>query len=122
MIGSEKESTASQIKFLQSIDFDEEDWLIATHDAEVINLIHKLFSHGTQFCYCLYTRWATKTQGDIMVPFITWPLIRSKLAQVAANEQEAAHDGKCKFDDIMDEDSMQVMSSLMNLHNASLVT
>ena len=33
VIGSEKESTASQIEFLQSVDFDEEDWLIAMHDA-----------------------------------------------------------------------------------------
>ena len=38
VIGSEKESTASQIKFLQSIDFNAEDWLIAMHDAKVINL------------------------------------------------------------------------------------
>ena len=53
MIGSEKESTASQIEFLQSIDFNKENWLIAMHDAEVINLI--CFSHGTQFHYCLYT-------------------------------------------------------------------
>jgi len=66
VIGSEKESTASQIEFLQSVDFDAEDWLIAMHDAEVISLIRKLFSHGTQFRYRLYTRWAMKTQGNIM--------------------------------------------------------
>jgi len=155
VIGSEKESTASQIEFLQSVDFDSEDWLIAMHDAEVISLIRKLFSHGAQFRYRLYTRWATKTQGDITEPFVTWPLIRSESAQVAADEREAAkeaacetaceksaraerdaldahlrhsplallpmRDGKCRFDEVDDDDSAQLSSSLTNSHNTSPV-
>ena len=75
VIGSEKKSTASQIEFLQSVDFDEEDWLIAMHVTEIINLICKLFSHGAQFHYCLYTQWVTKMQGSSMALFIAWPLI-----------------------------------------------
>jgi len=31
-------------------------------------------------------------QGNIMVPFITWPLIQSESAQVAADECEAVHE------------------------------
>ena len=92
VIGSEKERTASQIEYLQSVHFDEEDWLIAMHDAKVISLIRKLFSHGAQFRYHLYTRWATKTQGNMMEPFVTWPLIQSELAQVAADKCEAARE------------------------------
>ena len=113
VIGSEKESTASQIEFLQSVDFDKEDWLIAMHDAEVINLIHKLFSHGAQFHYHLYTRWTAKTQGNIMAPFVTWPLIRSKSAQVAANEHKAACEAMHK---IKNEKSSHAECNTLDVH------
>jgi len=126
------------------------------HDAEVINLISKLFSHGAQFCYHLYTQWVMKMQGTIMASFVTWPLIWSKLAQVATiNEHvavcettckttckksaQAEHDaldthmqysplallptcnGKQHFANIMDDESMQVTSSLTSLHSTSPV-